>query len=176
MGHFTKVRTTSPPAPSRLLSQQCISCPHVPSKRRRSIWFGQSKITPWAVEWPTSPGRKRTRKMRVGNSLAVQPLGLCASTAGGTGSISGRGTKILQDPHDVAKKKRKMGVKKGMVCDGWTGCGAGNQPSPTLSSPICQVETILSTSPSEMRKYRKQHSRYYDCVTVIQIACMSIKY
>ena len=31
-----------------------------------------------------------------GNSLAVQRLGLCASTAGGTGSIPGRGTKIPQ--------------------------------------------------------------------------------
>ena len=36
----------------------------------------------------------------MGNSLAVQWLGLCASTAGGTGSIPGRGTKIL---HGVSK-------------------------------------------------------------------------
>ena len=31
-----------------------------------------------------------------GNSLAVQWLGLCASTAGGPSSIPGRGTKIPQ--------------------------------------------------------------------------------
>ena len=33
---------------------------------------------------------------KIGTSLAVQWLRLCASTAGGTGSIPGRGTKI---PH-----------------------------------------------------------------------------
>ena len=32
----------------------------------------------------------------LGNSLVVQWLGLCASTAGGTGLIPGQGTKILQ--------------------------------------------------------------------------------
>ena len=37
-----------------------------------------------------------TKKNPVGNSLAIQRLGLCASTARGTGSIPGRGTKI---PH-----------------------------------------------------------------------------
>ena len=34
--------------------------------------------------------------MKSGNSLAVQWLGLCASTAGGTGSIPSQGTKV---PH-----------------------------------------------------------------------------
>ena len=37
----------------------------------------------------------------MGNSLAVQWLGFHASTAGGTGSIPGRGTKILNaEQHD----------------------------------------------------------------------------
>ena len=35
-------------------------------------------------------------KSPTGTSLAVQWLRLCASTAGGAGSISGRGTKILE--------------------------------------------------------------------------------
>ena len=41
-----------------------------------------------------------------GSSLAVQWLGLRASTAGGTGSIPGQGTKI---PHAMVcpKKKKK---------------------------------------------------------------------
>ena len=49
----------------------------------------------------------------VGNFLAVRWLGLRASTAGGMGSITGRGTKI---PHAAwcgqkeKKKKKKAGV------------------------------------------------------------------
>ena len=39
-----------------------------------------------------------------GNLLAVQWLGLCASTAGDTGSIPGQGTKIL---HATQPKKKK---------------------------------------------------------------------
>ena len=39
----------------------------------------------------------------MGNSLVVQWLGLHASTAGGTGSIPGRGTRI---PHATVKKKK----------------------------------------------------------------------
>ena len=37
---------------------------------------------------------KSSEKSSIGNSLAVHWLGLCASTAGGTGSIPGQGTKI----------------------------------------------------------------------------------
>ena len=36
------------------------------------------------------------KKFIIRNSLVVQWLGLCASTAGGMGSILGQGTKILQ--------------------------------------------------------------------------------
>ena len=45
------------------------------------------------------PVRMATNKKSPnGNSLVVQWLGLCAFTAGGTGSIPGWGTKISQDP------------------------------------------------------------------------------
>ena len=43
-----------------------------------------------------------------GNSLAVQWSGLGASTAGGPGSISGRGTKIAQGAWRSQKKKKKV--------------------------------------------------------------------
>ena len=56
-----------------------------------------------------------------GNFLAVQWLGLCAPTAGGTGSIPGRGTKILQalgrkkerEGERERKRERKEGRKEG---------------------------------------------------------------
>ena len=44
---------------------------------------------------------------RCRNSLVVQWLGLCASTAGGPGLISGWGTKILQAVRCGQKKKKK---------------------------------------------------------------------
>ena len=37
----------------------------------------------------------------------VQWLGLCASTAGGLGSVPGGGTKILQASHFGQEKKKK---------------------------------------------------------------------
>ena len=43
----------------------------------------------------------------MGTSLAVQWLRLCASTAGATGLILGRGTKIPHATRCVAKKKEK---------------------------------------------------------------------
>ena len=46
------------------------------------------------------------QKSRYRNSLAVQQLGLCASTEGGTGLIPGQGTKIPK-PRSKAKKKKK---------------------------------------------------------------------
>ena len=46
---------------------------------------------------------KKIKKMYIGNSLAVQWLGLGTFTAEGLGSVPGRGTKILH----VAKKKKK---------------------------------------------------------------------
>ena len=41
----------------------------------------------------------------------VQWLGLCTSTAVGTDSIPGQGTKISQDPHAVRPKKTKKKQK-----------------------------------------------------------------
>ena len=46
-------------------------------------------------------------KMILGTSLVVQSLRLRASTAGGTGSIPGRGTKVLHAAWHNQKKKRK---------------------------------------------------------------------
>ena len=47
----------------------------------------------------------------LGSSLVVQWLGLCASTAGGTGSTPGQGTEI---PHATwhGKKKKEMLSRK----------------------------------------------------------------
>ena len=47
------------------------------------------------------------KKLLRGTSLAVQWLGLHASTAGGSGSIPGRGTKILHAAQHSQKKKKK---------------------------------------------------------------------
>ena len=38
------------------------------------------------------------KMVTIGNSLTVQWIELCASSAGGIGSIPGQGTKILQAP------------------------------------------------------------------------------
>ena len=54
----------------------------------------------------------------MGNSLAVQWLGLRASTAGGRGSIPGRGTKI---PHAAWQKKKKKSLKIFRPSYNWKG-------------------------------------------------------
>ena len=48
--------------------------------------------------------------MKTGTSLAVQRLRLCASTAGGTGSIPGRGTKIPHAPQCSQRTKFLMTI------------------------------------------------------------------
>ena len=50
--------------------------------------------------------RKREKAPCLGNSLAVQWLGLHAFTAEGPGSISGQGTKIPQAVQQGKKKKK----------------------------------------------------------------------
>ena len=45
-------------------------------------------------------------KVKIGNSLVVQWLGLCAFTAEGRGSIPGLGTKILASCAAARKKKK----------------------------------------------------------------------
>ena len=48
------------------------------------------------------------REECVGTSLVVQRLRLCASTAGGLGSIPGRGTRILH----AAQSSQKVNINK----------------------------------------------------------------
>ena len=45
-----------------------------------------------------------------GNPLVVHLLGLCASNAGGTGSIPGQGTKISHALRHLQKKKERMHI------------------------------------------------------------------
>ena len=72
-------------------------------------------ITSYQLEWPSSK-----KNLQTGTSPVVQWLRLCASTAGGKGSIPGQGTKI---PHAVLcsqkkrKKKRKKWKKKKLPYD-----------------------------------------------------------
>ena len=56
--------------------------------------------------------RKDLKEGLIGNSLAVQWLGLPASTAGGTGLIPGWGTKIPCATWQGQKKKKKIKKKK----------------------------------------------------------------
>ena len=55
-------------------------------------------------EIPFQPSLLNSPSLRT--SLAVQWLKLCASTAGGAGSIPGWGTKISRMPCSAAKKKK----------------------------------------------------------------------
>ena len=49
------------------------------------------------------------------NSLVIQWLGLCPSSARGLGSIPGQGTKILQATRSLQKKERKKEKKKRLM-------------------------------------------------------------
>ena len=51
------------------------------------------------------------RKRKKGTSLAVQWLRICASTAGGTGSVPGWGTKIPHAARCGQKKERNIKIK-----------------------------------------------------------------
>ena len=70
------------------------------------------------------------RRSSLGNSLAVQWLGLCTSTAGGTGSISGWGTMIPHAVWLVQKIKTAFGWSdvKGAVL------ASGKVPDGTMST------------------------------------------
>ena len=56
-------------------------------------------------------GKEQELNIRLGNSLVVQWLGLCAFTAEGAGSIPGWGTKIPQATRCAVKKKKKVRLK-----------------------------------------------------------------
>ena len=81
-----------------------------------------------------------------GTSLVVQWLGLCVSTAGGTGSIPGRGTKI---PHALRHGPKKKKKKKSVLHleASWTNANTLRALSATLSTtqsvllnyPVVQV-------------------------------------
>ena len=71
--------------------------------------------SPLFIPFPTTPGHQILKFLRtalflhllknsIGNSLAVQWLGLCALTAEGPGSIPGRGTKNPQAERRGQKK------------------------------------------------------------------------
>ena len=75
-------------------------------------------------EWCLAPGvGVRTKWAATGTSLAVQWSGHCPSTAGGTGSIPGWGTKV---PHatQCGKKKKWLHYAKPLLSKvpGRTGC------------------------------------------------------
>ena len=62
---------------------------------------------------------KKKKKIGQGTSLAVQWLRLCTSTAGGTGSIPGQGTKIPHAPRPKKKKKKPLKIKIGQNLLAW---------------------------------------------------------
>ena len=76
----------------------------------RSIWKGTGLLRlPRNSLWHLM---SLSRKGEAPTSLPVQWLGLCASTAGGTGSIPGVGTKILHAAWSIQKQnKNKKGRK-----------------------------------------------------------------
>ena len=59
------------------------------------------------ILWVNYTSIKFFLKILSRNSLVVQGLGLCYSTAGSLGSVPGGGTKILQASHLGQKKKKK---------------------------------------------------------------------
>ena len=56
--------------------------------------------------------KKKIQKKKDGASLVIQWLGLCASTAGGMGSVPGQGTGIPHTSKWGQKRKRKRKKKK----------------------------------------------------------------
>ena len=104
-------------------------CPHSAEHTCTTRGHG---CQPWK-HWPFPHQDRQKKKSRAGISLAVQWLGLCASTAGGVGSIPGQGTKI---PHAAER-----GQKKAVQVPGGTQKAFG---SPFSFSTKCEV--ILSQS------------------------------
>ena len=61
----------------------------------------------WTISGSEEENSLHIKKSQEGTSRVVQWLRLCASIAGGTGSIPGRGTKIPHGPRCGQKKKKK---------------------------------------------------------------------
>ena len=83
---------------------------------------GKIKVDKWAKENSVVGSELRLSAFEfqfqnelIGNSLAVQWLGLLASTAGGLGLIPGRGTKIPQAARCGQKKKKQKTIDLGWV-------------------------------------------------------------
>ena len=75
-----------------------------PDGTRGAGWKGVLEgLAQWAILWPRATGVFKN----IGTSLVIQWLGLHAFTAGGTGSIPGWGTKILQTTWCGQKKEKK---------------------------------------------------------------------
>ena len=78
-------------------------------RRKGNCWWECKLVQPlWKTIW------RFLNKLKIdlpGNSLAVQWLGLHASTAGVTGSIPGWGTKIPHATWQSQKKKKKRKKK-----------------------------------------------------------------
>ena len=70
-------------------------------------------------------GRIQFKRKARGTSLAVQWLGLCASTAGGTGSIPGQGTKKKKKEKESSSLQEGDGVRKVLKCKEGLGDRAG---------------------------------------------------
>ena len=108
----------------------------------------------------------------VGTSLAVQWLGLCASTAGGTGSIPGQGTKIAHSAWRGQKKKRKK--KKSNLCNGtpikmmnsdvWVSLTGGNAPCilPHVDSGRVMHPDSMGSRPRKLTFRTLLDSKFYE--------------
>lgn len=72
-----------------------------------------------------------------GNSLVVQGLGFCASTAGGLGSMTGWGTKVCGVPKNLKTKKKLKNKKR----------SARGYPSPVPSFSCLVLNLFLPEHP-----------------------------
>ena len=86
------------------------------------------KLLSWIIQMGIKYHHKSSYKRKVegGTSLVVQLLRLQASTAGGTGSIAGQGSKIPHTTEHGQKERKKKKVGKGEIrperrqCDHWS--------------------------------------------------------
>ena len=138
-----------PPSKTLTVSFKCLCFQSV-------SWFIVNQATRLTQKPQGHGDGKRVKNKKLGNTLAVQWLGLRAFTAEGPHSIPGRGTKIPQAVWHGQQKKMKR--KKEIVClllsNYWTTLGS-HFTSLSLSVLICKVGMrlipILPTSPGLTR-------------------------